>query len=1039
MTETSRLVISTPDGEHRVNFGGIALSRPDIVPVVLNVENRTNRRHCISFFLSKHLNDVLSIQSVHEISSSEINDENSNYQEQQPVTDPSSPSSTTDVNSLWNVNLLHWDYQSSQEFDIPPWGVSSFYVHLAASTKNSAVSRVLSSGKISAFLETKKCSGQIFINDCENSEVAASIDVHGFVGDSWLKPDKDMLDLGRCSVNVWVYSEFTVHNLTDIPTQICLSTDFPTGGSNTEQPDLCFFDATSDQVVDPSQISIPPDGSAFLKVGLLSPVPGNDDRWFSVQNLRNSLDVWYVRVIADATAECVAERLLVSCGAELDFGHCYANCFTSRDILLKNHYPETLTVSLLSDRQNQVSYEVLQDADDSAMAMSDDVNLFSATVPIQPGQSSYTSKNATSQHLDDIMDAFKLKPEMKRQQSPPPRNRLAERVTLRPAQTRRVRVWYLPHWKSRDHTLSSQTANEDPGRLRPQNVQLVFRLPTGETRSVAARAQVCESVLRLARSAVHLGNCDVLVTYENFVTIMNCSDLPTMVTISYVSQCVRAETHEFIIDAHDTYALKLTFVPRQVNPSYHKDITFTNLGNPLADGLVYTLGANCVDRQGISLHALFYKILAPNPTNEVDFGTTVAHHTAIRAFRVRNESARRLVLCLENEPGVSTFVPANALPRATWVAQRLLGHNGVHALPADGVRPLPRFDYDDKGDRMDNTKCNYRTAVSLLDPGVGCDYLPTRCVASHDQIDALERACSWAYELEVRERGEDTKSDAWAGDQMTELEDVDGSDVADLEGCEDMGGEDNWTELLLSLDRREGGLLKSMPTVFSNEEAELRYMKRQLLPQRRLETAVRDGFLSKTNTISIKAGGEALVVTSLTLYDEDMRGNTKLRSIEKKLVVRMLEYDEGRLEEADSNGLRIQLSELREMAQCRKARELVLTARACKSVMSVAPLRQLNFGAVRVGEQKDKVFTIVNLSEAPLLYKIDKAGVDTHNELRLNVGRRNCSVVRPYSSKMVPFIYAPCISGHFEHRFIVDNVLDKSASCEVVVKATVKH
>lgn len=209
------------------------------------------------------------------------------------------------------------------------------------------------------------------------------------------------------------------------------------------------------------------------------------------------------------------------------------------------------------------------------------------------------------------------------------KTRLAEQVSLGPWQKRKVRVWYLPLILSSSQERDGRTepaSDLDRGRLCPDSFQIIFKLPTEESRIVEGKARVCESILRLERDEVHLGNCNVLAQYSAALSIINCSDLRASVTIDYVSQSVVADAHEVTIQPRQAFDVYLKFVPRQVNPNYHKEITVTNKKNPSHPSMNFTLRANCVDRKGISLHALFYKILAPNPTNEIDFGVTVANH-----------------------------------------------------------------------------------------------------------------------------------------------------------------------------------------------------------------------------------------------------------------------------------------------------------------------------------------------------------------------------------------------------------------------------
>lgn len=728
--------------------------------------------------------------------------------------------------------------------------------------------------------------------------------------------------------------------------------------------------------------------------------------------------------------------------------------------------------------------------------------------------------------------------------------------------------------------MNYMSEEEERGRLELRKFQIVFQIPTGETRRITLNSKVCESTIKLIDTSEHLGDCDLFTTYTTQVPVLNCCDLPTTVKISYVSQCVSTNNIEqFTIRPHDTFNLPITFIPRQVNPSYHKEITFFNLNNNINNAnkskskndrtndnndngndsnsrsknstsrkgnqvdkkdkdtsIVFTVFANCVDKQGISLHAMYYKILKPNsayPITELDFGITVSNHITLRCFIIENISDEKLLLKLyghnnnngnndsgngnkkigshnhtagsgasdgnyhvhpndsEEQPwGIDVFIPDKCLPLNTWAEKRLLtndqtasdqfnsngeddegddfdsNHQVVHSAPYPRLPPridddeyesdsviedefgIERFNADDEetddfvtvsvGTRRGRKKRHrarairsYRTAVSLVDPGIGREYLPEECVAAHEKIDIIGRACEWGHSLELKQRNESCTSslnlmnesnEKMVSKNAHEFDDysqyrADGEERTIPSGGEEsLTGEENWNELLKILHQqgdKDNGLLESMPTDHSGHEGEIKYMERQLLPITRLHNAIHDGYLHKSDKICIPSKKKSIVIISLTLNDKDVRSSTKLRSIEKKLIIDM--------DKKDVNN-----------------RELILTARACKSLMGVSPLSQMNFGVIPNNEHKHKQFSIINLCQAPLLYEIVIDGpFDDHNELRLNESNRHNGVVRPYSTKDVRFIYAPSMPGSYQHRFLVENILDRWASCQLVVKATV--
>lgn len=898
-----------------------------------------------------------------------------------------------------------------------------------------------------------------------HDSIIASVLITGLATESWIRPDLDILHFGRCTLGICSYATFLVHNLCESSTTISLSPDICTTlRSSSDHPILQFFDVNTEKPLSPPLLHLKPLSSISVKVGIYPSVDHAQQTWLSLQNLHNPIDVWYIRVIANATAETDADGLFLSCGPELDFGDCYANRKTWKDIIMRNDYTETVNLSMLSDQKDQITFEILPEGLDGetvhvpvhtqADLLSSQHDSFSAIASMNslPGQPTPTttalhtelplsesgsSQPSSSRNVFSRVDFEKTHEHVDRSHQIAPRSTagLTENLTLIPGQQKSIRIWYLPlnrSWERRSERSSSTSDND--GKFHSQRFQLIFRMPSEESRIVTGLSRVCESIVRLEKNEVHLGKCNVLVKYKTQVNITNCSDLQARLGVTYVSQCVVASAHEIFIEPKGTFELELDFVPRQVNPDYHKEVTITNFRNPNAQNLVFKLRANCIDRQGVSLQALFYKILAPHPTNEIDFGTTVANHPAIRMFTVRNTTRKRLVLELQGGVGVATYIPTVETSSALSVSGKILRKAPFTELAYECFECS-----DDISGGFDwEQRRTFASANALVDPDVDCDYFSKNVGLSKrtwkHQISGVDGTGTAPENVVLDDRPETTLTNESLLEESV------------LEESEDMlifrgmyRGEENWRAFLRWGEARKFSLLDSIPMQFSTYESEIRFSETQFRPLRRLRGALLDGYLEENQILSLEAGGESIVVVSMTLSDLELHGSTKTRSFERFLAVRMLEYDSSRLADVSTMGGSKQLHEMAKLLEDGKyfkPREIVLTVRACKSRMRIEPLRQLNFGTLPVGEQKDKTFTIVNLSEVPLLYEITKTGNESCKELRLNVGKGGRGVVRPYFMKYVPFIFAPSFQGPFEERIVVSNRLDPSANCELIVKAS---
>eukprot|EP00178_Gracilaria_changii_P005369 TRINITY_DN187_c1_g2_i1.p1 TRINITY_DN187_c1_g2~~TRINITY_DN187_c1_g2_i1.p1 ORF type:complete len:1152 (+),score=162.00 TRINITY_DN187_c1_g2_i1:3748-7203(+) len=1033
------LRMSAPTGADTLHLGTIASSSAREHQVLLHIENTSARPVHILLCLSEQLRCFLSLLSIaphtqkHAVSVSSMSESVRSLSLANHV--ESQPNSITVPANFVGVYVLHLTTQNAWKQN-----VSDMYPDMQQ--HNMTTNPIPFSGHLVALR-------------AETSVKVATLNLSGSCCESWLQPQQCVLHFSHCIVASWAYRDLVVRNKSQLSTTFSISVGLPSVPNQPSDAQFRFVDAVTRSDLNPEAIRLDERSVKVVRVGFLASKEGSEEYWLSVQNLQNVDNFWHVRVLASPKSQLVAHGIHVSCGNTLDFEDCYAYCSTFKEIEVRNNYAEAVNIALLSDNRDEISYEIIHDWSDQrnehALISSTDHlldeyendeadvemkadgrELPPDVVELLNGDTSSRERAEASGAKQEWLSESGAIPSLLstraltsdsideddylEEEAQP---QFEENISLRSGQARRMRVWYVPKTLAKEPSVAKvgTSSIQLDGRLQEKHFQLLFVLPSGERRIVSCSSRVCESKVQLEQSEVQLGNCDLLTTYTSAIHLINCSDLPAALSIHYVSRCVVAASHDILIEPRKKFDLTLTFVPLHVNPRYHKEISITNERNPNAEKMVFTLRANCVDRRGISFHALFYKILAPEPTNEIDVGVVVANHQTVRAFRIRNETQQRLVLHFESFSGITTY--ASNEQRSPPVDSPEDSHHGPRVTWKDSLPSIPgvvRFWANDPTLELRDPESS-RTSLAILDPGIGepgslakhgSDCLLTRN-KDYDQDDSCGLPLySWT------EHENHTRIGEW--DRRKPLR-----------------------ELIKCLDDYDLSKTDSIPTFFENRDAEKQFADKMFRPIQFLQAALTDGCLSETDVISMEAEAECIIIVSLRLTDRDVRRTTKLRVVERKMKIRMLEFDQERLGvlETKDPKLGMRLREAVEAGEVSIERELPFTMRACKSAMSISPLSHLNFGIISVGEQRDKAFNIVNLSETPLLYEIRKSGASNTRDLRFNLGASFRGAISPYYTKAVPFIYAPTVQGKFEERIVIKNRLDESGDRQIVVKAFV--
>ncbi len=227
-----------------------------------------------------------------------------------------------------------------------------------------------------------------------------------------------------------------------------------------------------------------------------------------------------------------------------------------------------------------------------------------------------------------------------------PTHRLEE-FHLNPGVETRILVSYRPPKGKPDETFSK-------GRLREMDFDVFIdsaRWRGSSTRSrgaksrrfVPCKVRTCTSFVTVSPKLIDFGETNVGARKSATVSVTNHSVLTARVDVRFVSKVLSMYRDEVPIPPLQTVDLKVDFFPRRINDSYRKQITVTNLLNR-DDDQIFEVRSKNVDKQRITFHTIFYRILTFSGANFIDFGDVNINSTRVRSFSIVNTSNAPLSL-----------------------------------------------------------------------------------------------------------------------------------------------------------------------------------------------------------------------------------------------------------------------------------------------------------------------------------------------------------------------------------------------------------
>ncbi|KAG2214861.1 hypothetical protein INT46_000159 [Mucor plumbeus] len=249
-----------------------------------------------------------------------------------------------------------------------------------------------------------------------------------------------------------------------------------------------------------------------------------------------------------------------------------------------------------------------------------------------------------------------------------------EDFVLKPGTERVIQVSYRPQ---KDVSITDFNA----GQLIRRNFRILLEYGTFRTEEpkekkvIQCRARTCTSFVEAIPKVINFGDTDVGTLKSLPINIFNRSDILARVELQFSSKVLNCLRGEITIQPRSYVELKLDLYPRKVNPDYRKQITLVNFLNKDNDQIIEVHSTN-IDKNRVTFHSLFYRILTATGANFLDFGSIALNSPSLRTFTVENIRDKPLQLeittSLPEDIAIYTRnknkINENALPSTTTSA-----------------------------------------------------------------------------------------------------------------------------------------------------------------------------------------------------------------------------------------------------------------------------------------------------------------------------------------------------------------------------------
>ena len=610
------------------------------------------------------------------------------------------------------------------------------------------------------------------------------------------------------------------------------------------------------------------------------------------------------------------------------------------------------------------------------------------------------------------------------------------------------------------------------------------------TKRLRATARVCESFVSLERSAFHFGDVNLGTKQAASVRLVNHSELPASMEVSLASQSVRVRRMALHLAARASHELKLDFVPRKVNPAYHKDIAIANVHNA-ANRLTLRLTAVIVDEHRVLFHSTFYQLTSPTFPELEQYRAADAAGTvgAVAGEREVQLTAAAAPAVRRSQSFSAHTVGRPLLPRASLATVTSSYHqpwtqsSAALASAAAPGEELPSTLHLLHFGRMveNNPWVRVFNVTNLAAAPIELRWStsePSELRVMREQIDSAAAAAAASAAAQatsipssggrtgalcaVDEAGEDSAKpvdDGWTdgGGGMADAVSVShqsflhpvptrasllppGSALSDLwlrflTFCRVDAAHNHEEAVPSASPSFASSPSTSMPSLSSllasaappDSDLLRRHCKREIHRRRDVQRVIEQGLLAPLEVLQLAPFQTVRVYAVWTIGAVQRPWmSTKLRSLDAEISVELTRYPQPHSASSSASSA---------PAVALPPRCLPVQCLVCRSVLDVSQ-KHIHFGTLTSMDKHEKALVLHNQSEAPLLFALRKTGSIASSDLIFP--QHSLGVVRAYGHLEIPFIFKPSLAGAFNEPVTVENLQDPSNVAVVSIKAQLR-